>query len=598
MKLRLHLRSNEVPVAETEKAPRTDAEHTGLDSKEPATATNIPFETNEQIKEDAVTKEFQHGVQSAQAVIKIWTKKHLILAYAMIWIIQFVLAFSSGVVSTLTPYVTSAFEEHSLTATTSIISSLIGGLVKLPYAKLIDVWGRPQGFALMVSSLTIGLIMMAACNNVKTYCAAQVFYNVGYNGIDFSMTIFIADTSSLRNRAFLIAFAASPYLATVWAYGPAAQSILDTIGFRWGFGIWAIVFPIICLPLFSLFYFYQKKAEKEGILPVEKTNRTFMESVLYYIKEFDVPGLILIAAGLALFLLSFSLYSYQPEQWKSPLIICFIIFGGLLIIAFALYEKYIAPVTFIPWDLLMDRTVITTYTMAASIYVAWYIWDNYFYSFLIVVFNESISNATYITNIYTVGSTFWSLVMGVIIRYNGRLKWQAVYFGVPITILGVALMIKFRQPDANIGYIVMCQLFIAFGGGTLVICEQMTVMAVSSHQHIPAVLAMESMVANIGSSIGSTIAAAMWTGIFPKKLAKYLPADAQSNLANIYGSLVVQSSYPVGSPTRDAINHAYGDTQRLMLIAATCLYSITLVSTMLWRDINVKDLKQVKGRIF
>lgn len=508
------------------------------------------------------------------------------------------MAFSSGIISTLTPYVTSAFKEHSLTATTSIISTLIGGLVKLPYAKLIDIWGRPQGFAVMVACLTLGLIMMAGCNNVKTYCAAQVFYNVGYYGIDFSITIFIADTSSLKNRAFLIAFIASPYLATVWAYGPAAQSILSTIGFRWGFGIWAIIFPIVCVPLFSLFYFNQKKAEKQGVLPVNEINRTFMESVIYYIKEFDVPGLILIAAGLALFLLSFSLYSYQPDQWRSPLIICFIIFGGLLIIAFALYEKYIAPVTFIPWSLLMDRTVITTYTMVASLYCAWYLWDSYFYSFLIVVFGESVTDATYITNIFTVGSTFWSLVMGVIIRYNGRLKWQALYFGVPITILGVALMIKFRQPDASIGYIVMCQIFIAFGGGTLVICEQMTVMAVSSHQHIPAVLAMEAMMANIGSSIGSTIAAAMWTGIFPKKLAKYLPADAQSNLVSIYGSLVVQSSYPVGSPTRDAINRSYGDTQRLLLIAATCLYSITWGSVMLWRDINVKNMKQIKGRIF
>jgi hypothetical protein len=88
--------------------------------------------------------------------------------------------------------------------------------------------------------MTLGLIMMAGCNNVQTYCAAQVFYNVGYNGIDFTNTIFIADTSSLKNRALVIAFTSSPWIATVWAYGPAAQSILETIGFRWGFGIWAI----------------------------------------------------------------------------------------------------------------------------------------------------------------------------------------------------------------------------------------------------------------------------------------------------------------------------------------------------------------------
>jgi hypothetical protein len=188
--------------------------------------------------------------------------------------------------------------------------------------------------------------------------------------------------------------------------------------------------------------------------------------------------------------------------------------------------------------------------------------------------------------------------MGLIIRYNGRLKWQALYFGVPITIIGVGLMIHFRQPDVNIGFIIMCQIFIAFGGGTLVICEQMTVTAVSSHQYVPAVLSMENMIANIGGSIGSTIAGAMWTGIFPQKLVEYLPASALDDLSAIYGSITVQSSYAIGSPERDAINRAYSDTQRYMLITATCLYVITLVSVMFWKDVDVKHMKKLKGLVF
>lgn len=85
-----------------------------------------------------------------------------------------------GMSGSLTPYVTSSFNEHSLTAATSIMSGIIGGLFKLPLAKILDIWGRPQGFALMMVVLTIGLVMMAGCNNVKTYAAAQVFYWVGY----------------------------------------------------------------------------------------------------------------------------------------------------------------------------------------------------------------------------------------------------------------------------------------------------------------------------------------------------------------------------------------------------------------------------------
>ena len=87
-----------------------------------------------------------------------------------------------GLTGNLTPYVTSSFSLHSLTATTSIMSNLIGGLSKLPLAKVLDIWGRPQGYAICLLLLTVGICMMAACQNVETYAAAQVLYWVGYVG--------------------------------------------------------------------------------------------------------------------------------------------------------------------------------------------------------------------------------------------------------------------------------------------------------------------------------------------------------------------------------------------------------------------------------
>ncbi|KAL4779567.1 major facilitator superfamily domain-containing protein [Aspergillus varians] len=594
MRFRLPYKHDELPVDENSQRPADNEAPT----EKGAESLPAEVEPKEGKEGDLVNPDFQHGVQAVQAMTQVWSFSHIVAAYVLIWVIEFIMAFSSGMIGNLTPFVTSSFAEHSLTATTTIISSLASGLIKLPYAKLMDIWGRPQSFALMVGSMTIGLIMMAGCQNVETYCAAQVFYQVGYTGLDFTMTIFIADTSKLKNRAFWIAFVASPYIATVWAYGPASQRALNTIGFRWGFGVWAIVIPVVSAPLFFLFYYNQLKAVKMGLVPKRESNRTRLQSVVHYVKEFDLIGIFIFALGLALFLLAFNLYTKQANEWRSPLIICFLIFGGLLIIGFIFYEKYVAPVTFIPWELLNNRTVIFTYTMAASLYLSWYIWDNYFYSMLLVVYNQNVTQASYISNIYTVGSSFWSIVMGIVIRYNGRLKWQALYFGVPMTILGVSLMIHFRQAGVDIGYIVMCQIFIAFGGGTLVICEQMTVMAVSRQQDIPAVLAAESMFINIGSAVGSSIAAAMWTGIFPQRLKENLPADALPNLSTIYGDVSAQYGYPVGSPERDAINLSYSQTQRLMLITATCLYSITLVSVILWKDVNVKKIHQVRGRVF
>lgn len=96
-----------------------------------------------------------------------------------IWLVYFADSMHSSMGFTLTPYVTSSFSKHGLTATTGVFAQLIGALIKLPLAKVLDIWGRPQGVALTVFFMVVGLVMMAACQNVETYAAAQVFYWVG-----------------------------------------------------------------------------------------------------------------------------------------------------------------------------------------------------------------------------------------------------------------------------------------------------------------------------------------------------------------------------------------------------------------------------------
>lgn len=376
-----------------------------------------------------------------------------------------------GTTGALSPYVTSSFWQHSLTPTVMIMSSIIGGVSKLTLAKILDVLGRPLGYFICIWLTTLGLVLMATCTSVEMYAAAQVFYWVGYNGLGFCLGIFIADTSSLRNRGLMFAYASSPYIITTWLSGPISTAILAGPGFRWGFGIFCIVTPVVTLPLFFLFVHYFRVAKKQGLLPDRRSNRTAFQSFTHYATQFDAIGLLLVSAGLSLFLLAFNMYPLQPLQWKAPIIICFLVFGIVLLIIFAAWEAKFAPVTFIPYDLLTDRTVVGACILAASLFVSFYIWNSYFFSFLQVVNGLTITEASYISQIYSIGSCLFALVVGFAIRITGKFKWLAVYFGVPVTMLGAGLMIQFRQPDVNIGYIVMCQIFIAVAGGTLVICQ-------------------------------------------------------------------------------------------------------------------------------
>lgn len=96
-----------------------------------------------------------------------------------IWLIYVISSLQEVVVRALTPFVTSSFGTHSLTATMTVVSSIVGGLAKLPLAKILDTWGRPQGLTLMLVFWVLGFVLMAVCQNVTTYAAAQVFSVVG-----------------------------------------------------------------------------------------------------------------------------------------------------------------------------------------------------------------------------------------------------------------------------------------------------------------------------------------------------------------------------------------------------------------------------------
>jgi MFS family permease len=74
----------------------------------------------------------------------------------------------------LIPYVTSDFSAHSLINVIYIVASAISAATYIPLAKILDVWGRAEGFLIMTIFATLGLILMAVCTNLPTFCAAYV----------------------------------------------------------------------------------------------------------------------------------------------------------------------------------------------------------------------------------------------------------------------------------------------------------------------------------------------------------------------------------------------------------------------------------------
>lgn len=353
----------------------------------------------------------------------------------------------------------------------------------------------------------------------------------------------------------------------------------------------------IFMPLVVVFKFYQLKAEKLGLYTPRRSGRNAFQSLKHYFHEFDIIGCILLMAAFVLFLLPFTLKTYGKTQYHSASFIAMVVVGILLFPVFAVWEKYFARTHFIRWELFRERTVLGACCLSAILYFSFYCWDQYFYNFVLVVYDLSISDAGYMTQIYNVGSTFWAVVFGLWIRHTKHFKYTCLLFGAPLMMLGAGLQIYFRGRDHGIGYLVMCQIFIAFAGGTLVIGEDMAVMASADRDGVPMMLSLIGLMSSVGGAIGTAVASAIYNNTFPQTLLKSLPAEAQGDYTTIYmGGYTVQMSYPVGSPIRNAIDYSWGEAQKYGSVAATCILVLAFPAIAMWKNHNV-DRKQNKGNV-
>ncbi|KAL2816440.1 siderophore iron transporter mirB [Aspergillus cavernicola] len=506
--------------------------------KAPATGVNEdPVELGPDFPQSPVEdQDTQDGVRVAEAVTASWSKKSLIIAYASMWMLYFVNGLNSSLTSNLGAYITSDFSSRSLLTVITVVTSVMGAACLMPIAKVLNLWDR-----------TLGICIMA-------------FYTVDFTGVIFCVDMMTSDTSTLRNRGMAYGFTSTPYIITAFSGSPLSNQFHET-NWRWAYGTICIILPIVALPLIITWELAKRKADKEGRLQYKpRSSRTWWQSFVFYFIEFDVIGICLMIGGVILFLTSFNIAGNTQGEWKSPKIIAMIVVGFVVLVALIIYERHGAPKPFIPYHLVTDRT------------------------------------AGYISAIFDLMDPVWLLGCGYLIRVTGRFKWLLLC-AVPLYLLASGLMIYFRQLGHSIGYMCMCQIFLAVGGGTLILIEQVSVLPASRHEDYAAMLVLLSTFGNLGSAVGSSVSGAIWTNTLPQKLREYLPAETQGQWEEIYESLETQLSYSVGSATRIAIQDAYAFSQRNMMIAGTAIMGLAVVWVVMMRDIRVSD-RNVKGVLF
>merc|ERR1712000_306153 len=230
--------------------------------------------------------------------------------------------------------------------------------------------------------------------------------------------------------------------------------------------------------------------------------------------------------------------------------------GVVLIPCFYIWEAKFAPIQFLPFKYLKQGTIIGSCVLNAIMFLSTFTWNAYFGSYLQVVNRQSITNANYILNAYSLTSSVFAPLHWMIISYTGNFKWTA-YVGVPIMLLGTALIIPLRDPDTNPGVLAFTQILVGLGAGIFSTTAQIAVMAPVTHQYLAVANALQGLFGGVGSSIGYAIAGALWNNILPKELYKRLPESSKADAHVIFGDFVLAQSFADGTPEREAIVASY-----------------------------------------
>lgn len=156
--------------------------------------------------------------------------------------------------------------------------------------------------------------------------------------------------------------------------------------------MFAIIMPVALGPSIATLFYLDSRAQKSGISKMTSRNatsqvtveedsleaktenepkeeatistvdkppkETWTQGFVRIWHEMDAFGLILLGFGWSLLLLPFSLKTYAKHGWKNPSLIAMIIVGGVLLIAYVVYEINWAKFPSAPRRLVMNRTFI------------------------------------------------------------------------------------------------------------------------------------------------------------------------------------------------------------------------------------------------
>ncbi|SCV67396.1 BQ2448_5007 [Microbotryum intermedium] len=569
-----------------------------------------------------IVPSISRGVRKMQILQRRLNMKYLSLLYSGFALLAFVISldqYTSG--AYLTNATSVSFKAHSTLATIRTLKSVFQAVSQPPIAKISDVAGRVEAYIMCVLLYAVGqsnekksYAVAASANSIYTYAVGNSIYILGITGLFLLQNIIISEISSTRNRLFWSIFPSIPGTINVWVSGNVTQSVLETTTWRWGLGMFCILVPAMATPIILTLTYGMRphkkdvngnptKSEKsiqddeEEVAstivngPTISDNKTLWAKTVTIFWSLDLVGLIFLVAGAGMVLVTITIANGRGSKWSDPHCIALLIVGGFCAIFFVLWEAYGARHPLIPFSLMTNRTVVVALIIAVVHPAAGGAIGSYFFTFLRVAANQSNLSATRITSLASFTGTLTAAVAGVAARYIRYLK-PIIIFGFAVEVLSFGLMVRYRQSTNSQADLAMVQVVRGLGVGCIGFPVQAAIQTVTKHEYIAAITAGYLTIYYLSSGIGSAIGGGIWTNLVPDKLAQHMPD--QSLVTSAYQNPIgFIARFAPGTPERLAVARAHDETQRIIVIAGTCIAALGLIAALFLENVRLTDATSI-----
>jgi MFS family permease len=409
----------------------------------------------------------------------------------------------------------------------------------------------------------LGYVIVASSNGIEVFIAGIVVQSAGSTGLQVLQAIIVADTTSPQYRGLVLAIINIPYLINFAIAGPLVDLVIRRASWRWGFWIWTIVIPIAACPLLITLALGQRKAKQMGVGPSRSERRPNRFFRLF--NELDFLGLLLLAIGWLLVLLPLTLRDHF-----STALSLYLALGGSAVLLLFLFWETKASIPILPFRVLSNRPVVYVCLIGLLDFASFTLSWTYLSAFIQVLRSWEQTRTAYFATTQNITSTLMGIVVGYAMSTTRRYKTLMVG-GVIVRLIGVSMMIRYRNQYDPTFMLVLCQLLQGIGGGAVAITMQVACQICVRHSDVALVTAFELLTTEIGAAMGSAIAGLIFSGSLPGSLARHLPMLSHDEVTRIYGSLQEALKYPLGSEIRAGIIDAWVEVMRNVCVVATLI---------------------------